>query len=335
MREKVLIIAEAGVNHNGDLKLAEELIKEAARAGADIVKFQTFKAERLVTSKARQAAYQIENTGKVESQYAMLRRLELSDEDHRKLIEICHREGIGFLSTPFDAESVDFLASLGVRTWKIPSGDLTNYLLLRKIGKRNESVILSTGMATMNEIRESIRVLEKFGQNPQNITLLHCTTQYPAPLEDVNLLAMTEMKKEFGLPVGYSDHTAGITVPIAAVSLGAEVIEKHFTLSRELPGPDHKASLEPDELVEMIRGIRNVEQALGDGLKEPASSEKANKNVARKSIVAARAIRKGEAYTEENLTVKRPGDGISPMRWEEIIGQVAGRDYKVDEQIEG
>ena len=332
-RKKTLIIAEAGVNHNGNLDMALRLVDSAADAGADIVKFQTFKASNIVTADAVRAEYQQKNTGDDESQYAMLRRLELTEEDHHQLLARCRDRGIEFLSTPFDIESVDFLASIGVRRWKIPSGEITNYPLIRKIAGMDGHVILSTGMSTPEEIGAALDVLEKFGKNKEDITLLHCTTEYPAPVSEVNLRAIEEMRELFRVETGYSDHTEGITIPVAAVALGASVIEKHFTLSRDLPGPDHKASLEPAELAAMVSGIRDVEKALGDGHKRVAPSELKNRDIARKSIVAATAIRKGEAFTEKNLTAKRPGTGISPMMWESIVGQTAPKDFEVDEQI--
>lgn len=330
-----MIIAEAGVNHNGSLELAMRLVDAAAEAGADVVKFQTFRAEKLVTASARKAEYQKRNTGDADGgQLEMLKRLELSDEAHRILASHCKDRGIRFLSTPFDLESVDFLRDLGVTTWKIPSGEVTNYLLIRKIAQQPGDVILSTGMCAMEDVEAAIELLVRFGKRRDEITALHCTTQYPTPMRDVNLRAMCSMREVLGVRTGYSDHTQGIEVPIAAVALGAVVIEKHFTLDRTLPGPDHKASLEPKELADMVRCIRNIEDALGDGEKRIAESEKGNIAVARKSIVAARAIRKGEMLTEENLDVKRPGTGLSPMQWEEVTGRAAIRDFEKDELIE-
>lgn len=329
----IRIIAEAGVNHNGSLEMAKQLVDAAAEAGADFVKFQTFRAENLVTKDAAKAEYQQKNIGDSDnSQLKMLKALELSRENHLELIEYCKERGIRFLSTAFDLESIDFLHSLGLDIWKIPSGEVSNYPYLRKIAGYNREVIMSTGMCEPWEIAESIQALRENGQDVNKITLLHCTTQYPTPMEDVNLLAMCSLRK-FTENVGYSDHTQGIEVPVAAAALGATVIEKHFTLSRDLPGPDHKASLEPHELKEMVRAIRNIEKALGDGEKHVADSEKENKSVARKSIVAARPIKKGEVFTEENLTTKRPGDGLSPMCWPKLLGQTADRDYDTDEQI--
>lgn len=331
---KVRVIAEAGVNHNGSLEMALHLVDAAAEAGADYVKFQTFKAEKLVTRAARKAEYQKKNTGyDDDSQLLMLKKLELSEEDHRSIMDRCKERGIGFLSTPFDLDSIDFLHSLGVRVWKIPSGDITNYPYLRKIARLNEEIIMSTGMCDDNDIEAALGALTENGQDITKVTLLHCTTQYPTPMEDVNLRAMLTLGR-YVKDYGYSDHTQGIEVPVAAVAMGASVIEKHFTLSRVLPGPDHKASLEPDELSAMVRSIRNIEKAMGDGSKHAAESEIANKAIARKSIVASRFIKKGERLSEENLTTKRPGTGISPMHWKEIIDTVAMRDFEEDEIIE-
>ena len=330
-----LIIAEAGVNHNGSIELAKKLIDKAAEAGVDIVKFQTFKSEKLVTKTAKQADYQQKNLqgSAGDSQLAMLKKLELSVEDHYVLIEYCKKLGIRFLSTAFDFDSIDFLHSLNLGVWKIPSGEITNYPYLRKIAQYGEPVILSTGMSEMSDIAASIQVLMKFGLRKDQIIVLHCNTEYPTPFQDVNLEAMDALRKEFGVEVGYSDHTKGIEVPIAAVALGATVIEKHFTLDKNMDGPDHKASLEPDELKAMVSAIRNIEQAIGTGVKTASASEKKNIGVVRKSIVAACPIKKGDTFTEENLTVKRPGTGISPMRWEEVIGKKATKDYEEDELI--
>ena len=303
-----LIIAEAGVNHNGSLELAKRLIDAAADAGVDYVKFQTFKAENLVTKSAKQAEYQKKNIGDGDdSQYQMLKNLELSLVDHEVLIGYCKQKGVRFFSTAFDLESIDYLASLNLPLWKIPSGEIINYPYLRKIARQGQTVILSTGMCDMTDIKNALDILIKFGLIKDQITILHCNTEYPTPFEDVNLRAMLTIKEAFGIKVGYSDHTRGIEVPIAAVALGAEVIEKHFTLDRNLPGPDHKASLEPDELKAMVRAIRNIEQAMGDGEKKVTVSEGKNIAIARKSIVAAHPIKKGEILSEENLTVKRPG----------------------------
>ena len=329
----VLIIGEAGVNHNGSMEMAKQLIDAAAIAGVDYVKFQTFKAEKLVTKDAKQAKYQQRNA-KDNSQYAMLKKLELSKAQHEELIAYCKRKGVKFLSTAFDMESVEYLHSLKLGLWKIPSGEITNYPYLKAIAQFGEPVILSTGMCEMEDVQNAVEVLCKHGLNKEQITVLHCNTEYPTPMKDVNLRAMQEIKDTVEVKVGYSDHTQGIEVPIAAVALGAEVIEKHFTLDRTLPGPDHKASLELNELKAMVDAIRNIEQALGDGQKHVSESERKNMAIARKSIVAARDIKPGEKMTEENLCVKRPGNGISPMRWEEVIGTCAKRDFKEDELIE-
>ena len=333
MRVPVLIIAEAGVNHNGSVVLAKELIDVAADAGADYVKFQTFKAAKLVSKAAQKADYQKTNTQSGGSQLEMLQKLELSEADHYELLTHCHQKNIAFLSTGFDLESIDFLQKLGITLWKVPSGELTNFLLLRKIGGFKQKVIVSTGMATLAEIEAAVAVLVQHGTARENVTVLHCNTEYPTPFSDVNLRAMQTIAQKIGTNVGYSDHTLGIEVPIAAVALGATIIEKHFTLSRQLDGPDHAASLEPAELKAMIGSIRNIEKALGSDVKEPSESEKKNTAIARKSIVANQNIKKGEILTEQNLTVKRPGNGISPMRWNEIIGQTANRDYAEDEPI--
>ena len=312
----VLIIAEAGVNHNGSLMKAKELIDAALEAGADIIKFQTFKTEKLVSKSAKQAEYQKKNIGysSDDCQYNMLRKLELSEKAHEELVAYCKDKGIRFFSTAFDMDSIDYLHSLNLGLWKIPSGEITNYPYLKKIAWYGEPVILSTGMCEMSDIEVAFKVLVDNGLKKDMITILHCNTEYPTPYEDVNLKAMQEIKQRFGVMVGYSDHTKGIEVPVAAVALGATVIEKHFTLDRTLPGPDHKASLEPDEFKAMVTSIRHIEQALGNGHKEISASERKNIAIARKSIVAARDIKKGETLTEENLTVKRPGTGLSPMR---------------------
>lgn len=327
-----IIIAEAGVNHNGELKIAKQLVDSANIAGADYIKFQTFKAKQLVTSSAAKANYQKEHCGNEESQLQMLKKLELSFSDFEEIHSYCDQCGIGFLSTPFDGESIEFLSTLGMDIWKIPSGEVTNYPYLVKIAQTHKPIIMSTGMCTMDEIADALAVLNEYGSGP--VTLLHCTTEYPAPIDDVNLLAMRTMSEQFGLPVGYSDHTAGIVVPIAAVAMGAVVIEKHFTLDKTMEGPDHKASLEPHELKEMVDAIRMVERAMGDGIKQPAESEKKNIAIARKSIVATRNIAKGEVFSTENITTKRPGDGVSPMRWNEVLGQAAKRSFTEDELIE-
>ncbi|MFT7860921.1 MAG: N-acetylneuraminate synthase [Sulfurimonas sp.] len=333
MSNHVFVIAEAGVNHNGNIDLAKQLIDIASKAGADAVKFQTFKAEKLVCKDAEKAEYQKETTSNGESQFEMLKKLELDQQTHKELVQYCRTKDIMFLSTPFDLDSIKTLDNLGLKIFKIPSGELTNLPYLRAIGKLDKKVVLSTGMANMQEIKDALDVLIGSGTHQDNITVLHANTQYPTPMEDVNLKAMLSIKEHFGIKVGYSDHTLGIEVDIAAVALGASVIEKHFTLDKTMEGPDHKASLEPDELISMVQGIRNIEQALGDGVKKPSKSETPNITVARKSIVAARDIQEGEVFTEQNLTVKRPGDGINPMRWDEFIGQTASKNYKEDEQI--
>ena len=332
----VTIIAEAGVNHNGSIELAKKLVEKAKEAGVDYIKFQTFKASKLVTKAAKQAEYQQKNIGKEgDSQYQMLKKLELSPEEHDILIDYCHQLGIKFFSTAFDFDSIDYLHSLNLGLWKIPSGEVTNYPFLKRIAAYNEPTILSTGMCDMENVRAAVEALYKNGLTKENLILLHCNTEYPTPFEDVNLKAMDALRKEFGVEGGYSDHTKGIEVPIAAVALGATVIEKHFTLDRNLEGPDHKASLEPDELKSMVSAIRNIEKAVGgDGTKHVSESEKKNIAIARKSIVAACDIKAGEVFTEQNLTVKRPGNGISPMRWEEFIGLKAKRDFREDELIE-
>lgn len=330
---KTVIIAEAGVNHNGDLVLAHKLIDVAAEAGADFVKFQTFSADRLVTTQAKKADYQTQTTDAQESQYAMIRRLELTPEMHKTLIEHCKLRGIQFFSTAFDIASLDLLVELGLNFFKIPSGEITNLPYLRHIGRFAKPVILSTGMATLEEVEAALQVLEQAGTARGKITVLHCTTEYPTPMTDVNLRAMQTLHNTFGVAVGYSDHTLGIEVATAAVALGAAVIEKHFTLDRNLSGPDHKASLEPHELKAMVTAIRNIEKALGNGMKRPSQSEIKNREIARKSLVAACAIRAGEVFNEKNLAVKRPGTGVSPMRWDEVLGCKASRDFMPDELI--
>lgn len=337
MNNHVLIIAEAGVNHNGSIDVAKQLIDKAAEAGADIIKFQTFKSEKLVSKSARQAEYQKRNIGSKadDSQLNMLKKLELSQEDHEELMQYCQQKGIKFFSTAFDMDSIDYLHFLHMGLWKIPSGEITNFPYIRKIAQYGEPVILSTGMCEMDDICAAMNVLIKFGVKREQITILHCNTEYPTPFEDVNLKAMIALKDEFKVEVGYSDHTKGIEVPIAAVALGATVIEKHFTLDRNMEGPDHKASLEPDELRAMVCAIRNIEKAIGgDGIKHVSESERKNIAIARKSIVAACDIKAGEVFTEQNLTVKRPGNGISPMRWEDVIGTKAKRDFLEEELIE-
>jgi N,N'-diacetyllegionaminate synthase len=331
---KTLIIAEAGVNHNGDINLARKLIDVAANAGADFVKFQTFTADKLVTKNAEKAEYQNNTTGADESQHSMIKKLELTREMHEALIEHCKSRDIQFFSTGFDNKSVDLLVELGLESFKIPSGEITNLPYLRHVGGYGKPVILSTGMSNLDEIEIALSILEQAGTSRKRITILHCNTEYPTPMVDVNLRAMLTIRDKFGIEVGYSDHTSGIEVAIAAVALGAKVIEKHFTLDRDLPGPDHQASLEPDELKEMVIAIRNIEKAMGDGIKRPSPSEVKNKPIARKSLVAACAISKGEIFSENNLTVKRPGTGLSPMRWDKVIGSKAPRNFSSDELIE-
>jgi N,N'-diacetyllegionaminate synthase len=332
--DRTLIIAEGGVNHNGDIDVAMKLVDVAAAAGADMVKFQTFSAKHLVTPFAGKADYQTKHTEGAETQYAMLKRLELSRPGHVALMERCRLRGIGFLSTAFDLESVDLLVELALDRFKIPSGEITNLPYLQHIGGLGKPIILSTGMATLGEIESAVALLEAAGTPRTQITVLHCNTEYPTPMRDVNLRAMLTIRDAFGVSVGYSDHTPGIEVAIAAVALGASVIEKHFTLDRRLPGPDHQASLEPDELAAMVSAIRNIEMALGNGIKGPSPSEFPNRAIARKSIVAAVPIRAGEPFSASNLAVKRPGTGISPMRWDEVMGRLATRDYVPDELIE-
>ncbi len=330
---QVLVIAEAGVNHNGDMATALKLIEAAADSGADLVKFQTFNAAKIATKTAIKASYQKENSCIGENQYEMLSALELTRENHIFLMEHCKRVGIGFFSTAFDLESLEFLHSLGFELFKIPSGEITNYPYLRAVGGYSGKVLLSTGMSTEHEVKKAIEVLEEFGTSRSNLTVLQCTSAYPAPKDQVNLLAMKTMGRNFEVSFGYSDHTIGIEVPIAAAALGATVIEKHLTLSRDLPGPDHKASLEPDEFASMVNAIRNIESALGSTDKYVTPAEFENISIVRKSIVASQTIRKGELLTESNITTKRPGKGLSPMLWNKIIGQEAQYDYLVDEYI--
>ena len=329
---KTLIIAEAGVNHNGDFNLAKQLVDKAVEAGADIVKFQTCKAKNVISRYAEKAEYQKVTTGEADSQLEMVDKLMLSYEEYGMLKDYCDQKGIIFLSTAFDLESVDYLHSIGMKMWKIPSGEITNLPLLIKIAKLHEPIIMSTGMSELDEVIESVKVLKENGAG--DITILHCTTEYPAPYEDVNLKAMETMKDALNLPVGYSDHTKGIEIPVAAVARGACVIEKHFTLDRNMEGPDHKASLEPDELKQMVDSIRNVEKAIGDGVKKVSASELKNQDIARKSIIAKTDIKKGDIFTEKNITTKRPGNGINPMRWFDLLGKVAKHDYQEDYLIE-
>ena len=330
----VLIIGEAGVNHNGDLNIARKLIDVAVEAGVDMVKFQTFITEEGITGNAEKARYQLSATDKKETQFEMLKKLELDREAHEELIRHCNHKGIRFLSTAFDHPSIDLLNELNIPLYKVPSGEITNLPYLRHIGRMGKPVILSTGMATLKEVEDAINVLRESGTPKGEITVLHCNTSYPTPMEDVNLKGMLTIRDELEVKVGYSDHTLGIEIPIASVAMGASVIEKHFTLDRGMEGPDHKASLDPCELKAMVNAIRNIENALGDGVKRPSSSEMENKSVARKSIVAARDILEGEIFTKEDLVVKRPGTGISPMKWDEIIGTIAQRDFSKDEAIE-
>ena len=330
----VLIIGEAGVNHNGDLNIARKLIDVAVEAGVDMVKFQTFITEEGITGNAEKAKYQLSTTDKKETQFEMLKKLELDREAHEELIRHCNHKGIRFLSTAFDHPSIDLLNELNIPLYKVPSGEITNLPYLRHIGRMGKPVILSTGMATLKEVEDAINVLRESGTPKGEITVLHCNTSYPTPMEDVNLKGMLTIRDELEVKVGYSDHTLGIEIPIASVAMGASVIEKHFTLDRGMEGPDHKASLDPCELKAMVNAIRNIENALGDGVKRPSSSEMKNKSMARKSIVAARDILEGEIFTKEDLVVKRPGTGISPMKWDEIIGTIAQRDFSKDEAIE-
>ena len=331
LRNRVMIIAEAGVNHNGDINLAKKLVDAAVMAGADAVKFQTFQADKLVCKKAPKAEYQVTNTGEAENQMEMLQKLQLSENEFIELKHYCDEKGILFLSTPFDVDSFHFLQSIGITMVKIPSGEITNYPLLREIGKSGLKVLLSTGMSQIDEVVTAIDTLKEFGT--KEIVVLQCNTEYPTPLSDANVRCMLTLGKETGCSFGYSDHTCGNEVLIAAVALGATVVEKHFTLDKTMEGPDHIASIEPEELKQLVTSIRNVEMALGEGEKKVSTSERKNIHVVRKSIVARKAIRKGEIFTEENLTTKRPGDGLSPMRWNEVLGQAATKDYEVDEKI--
>lgn len=331
---KTYIIAEAGVNHNGDMNVAKELIDFAAAAGADAVKFQTFRTENVVSRYAPKTRYQITTTGNNSTQYQMIKQLELGANDFEELTGYCASRGIEFLSTAFDQDSVDLLNNLGLRIFKIPSGEITNLPYLKKIGSLGKKIMVSTGMADMGEIEDAIDALMDVGTPGENITLLHCNTEYPTPVEDVNLSAMLSIKEAFKLAVGYSDHTLGIEIPVAAVAIGATVIEKHFTIDKNMPGPDHMASLDPHELKEMIKAIRNIEKAMGNGIKKPSRSERRNRVTVRKSIVASRDIKKGEILSEDLLTTKRPGSGISPMDWYNVVGKVASRDFEEDTLIE-
>lgn len=330
-----MIIAEAGVNHNGDILLAKKMIEAAKEAGADYIKFQTFIPQDMVASNAQKADYQKESTAAEESQQDMLKKLALTFDEFKELKEYCEDTGIGFLSTPFDFKSIEFLQGLDLDFWKVPSGEITNLPYLKKLAKTGKPMVLSTGMCTLQEVSDALKILYEEGISKENITLLQCNTEYPTPYKDVNLKAMKKMSEAFEVKTGYSDHTKGIEIPLAAVAMGAAVIEKHFTLDRRMEGPDHKASLEPQELKDMITGIRHIEEAMGNGEKKPTESEKKNIAVARKSIVADEIIQKGELFTEGNLTVKRPGDGISPMKWYDVIGKTADRNYEKDEKITG
>jgi N,N'-diacetyllegionaminate synthase len=333
MNQHTYIIAEAGVNHNGSIELAKKLVDVAASSGVDAVKFQTFKTENLVSVNAKKAEYQKETTDATESQFQMIKKLELDSEAHTELIAYCAKKNITFLSTPFDLDSIQLLNGLGLDIFKIPSGEVTNLPYLEQIGKLNKKIVLSTGMCSMGDVENAIRVLESSGTPKSKITVLHANTQYPTQMEDVNLSAMVTMGLAFDVDFGYSDHTLGIEIPTAAVALGASVIEKHFTLDKTMEGPDHKASLEPDELKSMVLAIRNIEKALGDGVKRVSNSERPNMDIARKSIVASTNIVVGEEFTAENLAIKRPGNGISPMNWYEVIGRKASRNYQSDDLI--
>lgn len=330
---KVFIIAEAGVNHNGSLRIAKKLIDIAAKARCDAVKFQTFKAEALVSKYAPKAGYQKKTTGREESQMEMIKKLELDPAAHKELIRYCRKKGIKFISTPFDLGSIDLLASLGMDIFKIPSGEITNLPYLRRIGSLRKKVIMSTGMSNMKEIGDALDVLVKCGTKKKDIAVLHCNTAYPTPFKHVNLLAMPAIREKFGVRAGYSDHTRGIEVAVAAAALGASVIEKHFTVDKNMKGPDHKSSLEPEDLKQMVRSIRNISKAMGSRKKFPSPSEKINKSMIRKSIVALADIKKGDAFTKENITTKRYKDGISPMRWDEVMGRTAKRNFGKDETI--
>ncbi len=332
-KNSVLIIAEAGVNHNGSLVLAKKLVDAAAVAGADIVKFQTFTADALVSKKAPKASYQVRNTGNAESQLEMIKKLELDVNMHKALIAHCHKKKIQFLSTPFDLKSIDLLLELGIKLFKIPSGEITNLPYLSKIGKLKKQVILSTGMATLAEVENALEILISSGTKRENISLLHCNTEYPTPMQDVNLRAMQTLKSAFQVKVGYSDHTLGIEVPIAAVAMGAEIIEKHITLDKSMEGPDHVASLNPDELISMVKAIRNIEMALGDGIKKPSPSEIKNKVIARKSIHLARSLKNGHLLGPNDLAMKRPGDGISPLLSDLVIGKRLAGNLEKDHKL--
>ena len=333
MKKPALIIAEAGVNHNGEIKKAYELIEKASYAGADVIKFQTFEADKLLTDSAKKADYQVVNTSKEESQHEMIKNLELSKEDHYKLIEHCKKFDIEFFSSAFDLDSLGFLQELNLSRFKVPSGELTNLPYLRQMGSYNKPIILSTGMSNLIDIKNAIKALEVSGTPKHMITVLHCNTEYPAPKEDVNLNAMLTIQREFDVKIGFSDHTSGIEISIAAVALGATIIEKHITLDCSLPGPDHSASIEPNEFKNMVTSIRNIEIAMGNGIKEPSEKEKANMLVARKSIIASKRIVKGTIFTNENITCKRPGEGLSPMQIDKVIGSIARKDFNLNDYI--
>lgn len=333
MNKRIFIIAEAGVNHNGDIAIARQLVDAAAASGADAVKFQTFQADKIISRSAKKAEYQKQKTDPGESQLDMVRKLELSRDDHEKLIEYCSIKGIMFLSTPFDFDSIELLDTLGMQIFKIPSGEINNLPYLRRMGSLGKEIIMSTGMATLGEVETALQILVESGTRKDKLTILHCNTEYPTPFEDVNLSAMVTIREALKVKTGYSDHTPGLVIPIAAAALGARVIEKHFTLDKRMDGPDHNASLEPDELSEMVKSIRIIEQSMGDGIKQPSSSEYKNLEIARKSIVAACDIGEGETFTEDNITAKRPGSGMSPMLWDLVLGKMAKRTFKEDELI--
>ncbi|MCD4795150.1 MAG: N-acetylneuraminate synthase [Bacteroidales bacterium] len=329
----ITIIAEAGVNHNGSIETAKKLIDVAAKAGVDYIKFQTFKTENIVSKAAPKADYQKQNSNNKESQFEMIKKLELDIEKHKELIKHCKKRNINFLSSAFDLDSIDMLKELGINLWKIPSGEITNLPYLRKIGNMNQQIIMSSGIANLSEIEAALDILEQAGTTRNKITVLHCNTEYPTSMQDVNLNAMKTIKEAFKVDVGYSDHTLGIEIPVAAVALGATVIEKHFTLDKTTEGPDHKASLEPHELKAMVKAVRNIEKAMGNGIKKASASEEKNKKIARKSIVAAKNIKKNDTFDESNIAIKRPGTGLSPMLWDKIIGKKATKNYKLDELI--
>ena len=332
-KSKILIIAEAGVNHNGSLDLGKKLIDVAHESGTDYVKFQTFTAKAVVSKFAKKTDYQLSTTDTEESQFEMIKKLEIDRAFHLELVAHCNKKGILFLSTAFDHDSIDLLTELDIPLYKIPSGEITNLPYLQHIGGMGKPIIMSSGMATLEEVRHALNILTESGAEKEQITILHCNTEYPTPMKDVNLKAMLTIKDELGVNIGYSDHTLGIEVPVAAVAMGATVIEKHFTLDRTLPGPDQRASLEPEELKAMVLAIRNIEKAMGDGIKKPSSSEMKNIPIVRKSIVAKTSIKKSDLFSEDNLTVKRPGTGISPMGWDTVIGKAATCDYKSDDLI--